>query len=172
MRDATLAVIEREETMSQAMIAEFRQRVTSKIVAVVFLVLGVGLCVGGAVTHDPAEQARTMVLLGIGGLCSVAGIVTFIDSAIKARRDRRIRVYADRIEIVEASREQPYSFSALRAFEGKVIVVQNTGARLHAYRLVFDDAAVELTAGDYLGVTADTGALLASVTGRNVSPWL
>ncbi len=153
-------------------LAEYRRRVPSKALPIIFLIVGIGLIVGGLVTMDSREVARTGLLLAFGGLGLVTSVVTWVDVARKTRLDERIRICGDRIEIVTSADFVRHPFSELKTLEGKVTLYQQTGERIHAYKLVFSGGSVEISGGDFVGVGEQTGSLLSTSTGRRIEPWL
>ena len=156
----------------EAPLAEYRLRVPSKALPIIFLVVGLGLATGALLTMDSGETARTGLLFAFGGLGVLTALVTWLDIAKKTRLDQRIRVFGDRIEVASSAGVARHPFSELQSLEGKVTVFQQTGARVHAYKLVFTGGSVEISGGDLEGVGEQTGSLLAASTGRRIEPWL
>jgi hypothetical protein len=157
---------------NDGLLAEYRRTVPGKAVPIIFVVVGLGLTLGGLVTMDSVETARTGLLFAFGALGLIAGLAVWLDIAKKTRLDERIRLFDDRIEIATSAGVARHPFAELKALEGKVMVFQQTGARIHAYKLTFASGSVEVSGGDFGGVGAPTGALLAERTGRSIEPWL
>ncbi len=155
------------------LVAEFRRKIPSKAVPIVFVVIGVGLAIGGAVSWDAAEMARNGLLLGFGALGLIAGVAVWLDAANKTRLNERIRLFGDRIEVATSKGTTSYPFSELKSLEGKVTTYQQTGERVHGYKLAFAGGVVELIGGgEFVGIGEQTGSLLAQHTGRRMEPWL
>ena len=153
-------------------IAEYPRRIASVALPVVFFVIGVGLSIAALVTLDSPETARTALLGAFGGLGVVAAVATAIDIRQKRARNERWLLRPDGIELCSAAENKVFPFAELRALEGKITVVQQTGARLHAYRLVFPSRVVELDAGELVGVDETTGRLLSERSGQRIVAWL
>jgi hypothetical protein len=153
-----------------APLASYRKHVPHPAVGPVMALLGGGLLVAG-VSLAGGPAARTGVLCGLGALLLLAGGVLFVDGKRKRARDERILLHADQIEVVTSAGSTTHRLVDLRALRGKVIHVQQTGARLHAYQLEFTGATLELVAGDLVGVDASTGALLERHGGVALTPW-
>ncbi len=154
------------------LLAEYRRRVPSKALPIIFLIVGIGLIVGGLVTMDSREAARTGLLLAFGALGLVTSVATWVDVAKKTRLDERIRIYGDRVEIATSADVVRHPFSELKTLEGKVTLYQQTGERIHAYKLAFTGGSVEISGGDFVGVGEETGSLLSTSAGRKIEPWL
>lgn len=157
--------------MARAPSIEYRRRVPAKLVAPICAALGAGLLIA-AMAIPGHDAARTGLLAGFGGLIIMIGAALFVDRRRKLARDERVRICDDHLEVATTAGTTAYPFADLQALEGKVIVVQQTGARIHAYRLVFPRAQVELVGDAFLGVDASTGQLLADRTGRRIDAWL
>lgn len=155
---------------SASPLAEYRKHIPHPAVGPVIAVLGAALVVTGLVL-SAGPAARTGVLGGLGALLLVAGVVLAVDGKRKRARDERIQLRPDRVDVVTAAAVTSHRLVELRALRGKVIHVQQTGARLHAYRLEFADATLELVAGDFVGVDAETGATLERHSGVTLTPW-
>jgi hypothetical protein len=155
------------------LVTEFPRKIPGKAVPIVFVVIGIGLVIGGLVTMDSAETARTGLLIAFGALGLVAGVAVWLDVAKKTKLNERIRVFGDRIEVATSAGVASHSFAELKSLEGKVTVYQQTGERVHSYKLAFASGTVELTGGgEFVGVGEQTGPLLAERTGRRIEPWL
>lgn len=154
------------------LLAEYRCAIPSKALPIVFLVVGLGLAMGALLTMDSGETARTGLLAAFGGLGVLVALVTWLDIAKKTRADERVRVFGDRIEVASSAGVARHPFSELKTLEGKVTVFQQTGERVHSYKLVFSGGSVEISGGDYKGVGEQTGSLLSAGSGRRIEPWL
>jgi hypothetical protein len=75
----------------EGLVAEFRRKIPSKAVPIVFVVIGVGLAIGGAVSFDAAEMARTGLLFAFGALGLVTAAAVWFEVAKKTRLNERIR---------------------------------------------------------------------------------
>jgi hypothetical protein len=129
--------------------------------------------IGGGVTFDSAEMARTGLLLAFGALGLVTAAAVWFDTASKTKKNERIRLFADRIEVASSAGSVRYPFSELKSLEGKVTTYQQTGERVHGYKLSFASGVVELIGGgEFVGVGEATGPLLVEKTGRRIEPWL
>jgi hypothetical protein len=129
--------------------------------------------IGGGVTFDSAEMARTGLLLAFGALGLVTAAAVWFDTAGKTKKNERIRLFGDRIEVASSAATVRYPFSELKSLEGKVTTYQQTGERVHGYKLAFASGVVELIGGgEFVGVGEATGPLLVEKTGRRIEPWL
>jgi hypothetical protein len=156
----------------EGLVAEFGRKIPGKAVPIVFLVIGVGLAIGGLVTMDSAETARTGLLFAFGALGLIAGIAVWFDIAKKTKANERIRLFGDRIEMASSAGTASHRFDELKSLEGKVTHYQQTGEKIHAYKLTFASGIVEISGGDFVGVGEQTGPLLTERAGRRMEPWL
>jgi hypothetical protein len=157
----------------EGLVAEFPRKIPHKAVPIGFLVFGLGMAIGGAVSYDPAQMARNGLLLAFGALFLVTGVGLWLDAAKKTRLNERIRLFGDRIEVASSKGTTSYPFSELKSLEGKVTTYQQTGERVHGYKLAFGSGVVELIGGgELVGIGEQTGSLLAEHTGRRMEPWL
>lgn len=156
----------------EGLVAEFGRKIPGKAVPIVFLVIGAGLLIGGLVTMDSAETARTGLLCAFGALGLIAGIAVWLDIAKKTKENERIRIFGDRIEVASSAGTARHAFADLKSLEGKVTHYQKTGEKIHAYKLTFASGVVELGGGDFVGVGEQTGTLLRERAGRPMEPWL
>jgi hypothetical protein len=155
------------------LVAEFPRKIPSKAIAPGFALVGIGLLVGGGVTFDTAEMARTGLLLAFGALFVITGVAMWFDTAKKTRLNERIRLFGDRLDVASSEGTKSYPFSELTSLEGKVTTYQQTGARVYGYKLAFASGVVELIGGgEFVGVGEATGPLLVEKTGRRIEPWL
>jgi hypothetical protein len=154
------------------LLAEHRRRVPSKALPIIFLIMGVGFTVAGLLTMDAREAARTGLLFAFGGLGLVTSVATWVDIARKTRLDERIRIFGDRVEVATSAGAVRHPFSELKTLEGKVTLYQQTGERIHAYKLMFTGGEVEISGGEFVGVGEQTGSLLATSSGRRIEAWL
>lgn len=154
------------------LVAEFPRRIHSMGLVAAFGLIGLALSIAGAITADSPETARTGLLLGFGALGLIAAIAMWIDIARKRKAQESITIFEDRVRIRKSGNVVEHKFSELRALEAKIIVVQQSGARLHAYRLCFASDNIELHEGDFLNVGAATGPLLMRAANTDIRPWL
>lgn len=156
----------------EGLVAEFGRKIPAKALPIVFLVIGVGLLIGGLATMDSPETARTGLLCAFGALGLITAIAVWFDIAKKTKANERIRIFGDRIEVVSSAGTASHAFAGLKSLEGKVTHYQKSGEKIHAYKLTFASGVVELSEGDFVGIGEQTGTLLRQHAGRPMEPWL